>query len=87
MRKSLIVILLLITFSVSAQKKDSLQVADTVATITVADMKQVLSALEDKVTKKTFDIIEQAYGLLIQASEDRRQKFKQKKEAKRHDKP
>lgn len=79
MRKSLIVILLLITFSVSAQKKDSLQVADTVATITVADMKQVLSALEDKVTKKTFDIIEQAYGLLIQASEDRRKKFKQKK--------
>lgn len=49
--------------------------ADTVATITVADMKKVLSALEDKVTKKTFDIIEQAYGLLIQASNERRKKY------------
>ena len=79
MKKALIAILLLITVSVSAQqKKDSLQVADTVATITVADMKQVLSALEDKVTKKTFDIIEQAYGLLIQASEERRKRNQKK---------
>lgn len=49
-------------------------VADTVAIISVQDMKNVLQYLEDKVSKKEWDAFEKAYGLLLQAVENKRRK-------------
>lgn len=77
MRKSLIVILLLITFSVTAQPKptkDTTAVPDSVAIVSIADIKAALKYLEDKVTKKEYDQFERSYILLLQMNEQKRKK-------------
>lgn len=82
MKKILITITLLLSFTVcfsqpAKQTVDtSKYVADTVNTVSVADMISVLKYLEDKVTKKEFDAFEKAYGVLLQATEQKRRKIK-----------
>lgn len=81
MKKITLILAFLFSFTVcfSQQKQvvdTSKYVADTVNTVSVSDMITVLKYLEDKVTKKEFDAFEKAYGVLLQATEQKRRKTK-----------
>ena len=82
MKKITLILTLLFSFTVcfsqqpAKQVVDTSNVADTVAIISVQDMKNVLQYLEDKVSKKEWDAFEKAYGVLLQATEQKRRKKK-----------
>lgn len=81
MKKTLRLIALLFTLiaicqSVFAQeKKDSVTyLPDSVNTVSVTDIIATLKNLEDKVTKKNYDMYERAYIILLQLTEQKRKR-------------
>lgn len=75
MKKILIAVLAAISITASAQVKDSVTyLPDSVNTVSVTDIVNTLKHLEDKVTKKDYDMYERAYIILLQLTEEKRRK-------------
>lgn len=76
MRKLLIIILIAIAATVNGQVRgDSVYyLPDSVNTVSVIDIVNTLKHLEDKVTKKDYDMYERAYIILLQLTENKRKK-------------
>lgn len=69
----LFIIALIISAACQAQTKDTvIYKHDTIPIISVADMNAFVIFLEDKVTKKEYDLFFRAYQLLLQSVESKR---------------
>lgn len=76
MKKILIAVLAAISITASAQVKgDSVYyLPDSANTVSVTDIVNTLKHLEDKVSKKDYDMYERAYIILLQLTEEKRRK-------------
>lgn len=70
----LLTVFSLVCFSQQKPVKDTTAVPDSVAIVSIADIKSALKYIEDKVTKKEYDQFERAYILIIQMADDNRKK-------------
>lgn len=76
MRKLLIIILIAIAATVNGQVRgDSVTyLPDSVNTVSVTDINNTLKYLEDKVSKRDWDICREAYITLLRLTEEKRRK-------------
>lgn len=81
MKKNLLLFTLFISLiaicqsAFAQEKKDSVTyLPDSVNTISVRDIVSTLKNLEDKVTKKDYDMYERAYIILLQLTEQKRKR-------------
>lgn len=72
-KSSLVILCLIFSVSLFAQKKDSVVYKpDSVDVISVKDLQTVLKYLEDKVTKKQYDEVINYFQLLLQVTDSKR---------------
>lgn len=80
MKQTLLIIGLIFSTAVYSQKKDSIEyLPDSVNTISVSDIQKLLTSVEDKLSKKDWDIWLRAFQSLAAQTEDKRRKIVQKK--------
>lgn len=79
MKKIITAILIFTCLFTQAQVKDTvIYKPDSVATVSITDMNTCLKYIEDKVTKKEYDMYMAAYQLLLQLTEPKRRITKPK---------